>query len=106
MAMTTCRECAKEISDTAKSCPHCGAKVPRTKWWLWIPLGLVVAFLAYGAILSNTPKGKEKAKARDAIALCWQEHERKSLDANTQRFVASTCEMMEQQFRDKYGVNP
>jgi RNA polymerase subunit RPABC4/transcription elongation factor Spt4 len=25
MAIVTCRECSKEISDTASSCPHCGA---------------------------------------------------------------------------------
>lgn len=27
MAMITCRECGKQISDTADICPHCGAKV-------------------------------------------------------------------------------
>jgi len=26
MAMVKCKECGKEISDTAKACPHCGAK--------------------------------------------------------------------------------
>jgi RNA polymerase subunit RPABC4/transcription elongation factor Spt4 len=25
MALIKCFECSKEISDTAKSCPHCGA---------------------------------------------------------------------------------
>lgn len=25
MAMTKCKECGKDISDTAKTCPHCGA---------------------------------------------------------------------------------
>lgn len=48
MALTTCKECSKEISTTAKACPHCGAKVPRTKWWLWVPLGLVALFFGYG----------------------------------------------------------
>jgi cation transport ATPase len=24
MALIRCRECSREISDTAKSCPHCG----------------------------------------------------------------------------------
>lgn len=27
MALTTCKECGKEISDTAKTCPHCGAQI-------------------------------------------------------------------------------
>lgn len=31
MALITCPECKKEISDQAKSCPHCGYKLPKTK---------------------------------------------------------------------------
>lgn len=26
MSIVICNECGKEISDTARSCPHCGAK--------------------------------------------------------------------------------
>lgn len=29
MALVKCRECGKEISNTAKTCPHCGAKISR-----------------------------------------------------------------------------
>lgn len=25
MAMTTCRECSHDVSDLARSCPHCGS---------------------------------------------------------------------------------
>ena len=28
MAMTTCRECGKEVSSEARSCPHCGVSAP------------------------------------------------------------------------------
>lgn len=31
MAMTACHECRKEVSNKAKSCPHCGAKNPGKK---------------------------------------------------------------------------
>ncbi len=27
MAMITCRECGKQVSSTAETCPHCGAKL-------------------------------------------------------------------------------
>ena len=27
MALITCKECGKEVSDAAKTCPHCGAPV-------------------------------------------------------------------------------
>ena len=106
MALITCKECGSEVSTTAKACPKCGAKVPKTKWWLWIPLGLVAAFLLFGALVGNTPEGQAKSQERRAIELCWDEQKRKSLDPGTQRFVASTCEMMERKFQEKYGVKP
>jgi RNA polymerase subunit RPABC4/transcription elongation factor Spt4 len=28
MALRTCKECGKEYSNSAKSCPNCGAKNP------------------------------------------------------------------------------
>lgn len=31
MAVTQCKECRHQISTTARTCPNCGAKVPRTK---------------------------------------------------------------------------
>lgn len=27
MAIRSCRECRKDVSDTARACPHCGADV-------------------------------------------------------------------------------
>lgn len=41
MAMTTCKECKKEVSDSAKTCPHCGAKKPGERWWHAL-FGLVI----------------------------------------------------------------
>jgi len=33
MALTACRECEKEVSTEAKTCPHCGAPYPaRIEW--------------------------------------------------------------------------
>lgn len=66
MALIACGECGKQISDKAASCPHCGApsaakteplplEEPRAarkrRLWLWIPLGLLAAFLVYAALL-------------------------------------------------------
>ncbi|MFP3867742.1 MAG: hypothetical protein ACLFUU_06235 [Desulfobacteraceae bacterium] len=33
MAITTCRECQKEVSTEAQSCPYCGAPHPAEKEW-------------------------------------------------------------------------
>lgn len=106
MALINCKECGTEVSTTAKACPKCGARVPKTKWWLWAPLGLGAAFLTMGAVIGSSPQGQERSRARAAIDLCWEEQERKSLDSGSQRFIAGACEMMESEFRNKYGVNP
>lgn len=106
MALTTCKECGSQISTQARACPKCGAKVPRFKWWLWVPLGLVAAFLGFGALVDNGPQAKEKSTQRAAIKLCWEEQSRKSLDPASQRFVAGACEMMERRFEQAYGVRP
>lgn len=74
-----------------------------------IGIGILVAvavFLTIGIIHGNRPEVKERFQAKDAIELCWKEQSRKSLAPSTQRFVAGTCEKMEDDFRRKYGRNP
>ncbi len=106
MSLMKCAECSAEISTTARSCPQCGARVPKPKLWLWVPLGLVGAFLLFGATVGNTPEANERAHARAVIKTCWGEQARKSLDSGTARFVASTCERLENDFRSKYRAEP
>ncbi len=110
MTMTTCHECSKQISDQANACPSCGAKKQGS--WLWlklllgIPVGLFVFMLLVGSCSQSSGPSDGKAQARDAIKACWEEQSRKSLDPGTARFVASTCEMMEREFRGKYNAQP
>lgn len=106
MAMVTCFECREEISGAAPSCPKCGAKQPRTKWWLWVPLAILAAFFLLGVTVGNSPEAKAKARARDGIAYCRREQERSSLSPGSQQFMASACEQMEKEFEEKYGISP
>jgi len=62
MAMTPCRECGGAISTSARSCPKCGAKVPRTKWWLWVPLGCIALFLGYGFTVPQYQSDARRAR--------------------------------------------
>jgi hypothetical protein len=110
MALVACKECKKEISDSTRICPGCGAAQHMNPWW-WIviaPVGGFVALMVLGSLSSgsSSPEDQAKANKRAAIELCWQEQQRKSLDPSTQRFVAGTCEMMEREFVAKYGVKP
>ncbi|WP_152929669.1 MULTISPECIES: hypothetical protein [Serratia] len=69
-------------------------------------LVVIIVAIAVGDGSSMSPEAKEKSQARDAIKLCWEEHDRKSLDEGAKRFIAGTCEKMEAKFKNKYGVKP
>ena len=46
-----CNSCGKEVADTAKSCPGCGAKVKKPIYkrvWFWVIIVFVVIGLASG----------------------------------------------------------
>lgn len=73
---------------------------------VWVVGIAVVLFFTGGFMLSNSPEGQEKQRMRDAIALCWKDQGRKSLDPSTSRLAAGACEMMERRFVEKYGREP
>lgn len=74
--------------------------------WPWVVGAAVVLFIWWVWSVSNDPVSQEKARARDAIALCWQDQGRKSLTGSEQRFIAGACEMMESSYTRKYGARP
>jgi hypothetical protein len=59
MALLACKECGKEISRSAPTCPNCGHKPRRTSAFTWI----IAFFLGPGVVgaifggASNTPPG-------------------------------------------------
>lgn len=68
-----------------------------------IAIGLFVALHMLGC---SSPAQEAKNKSRMAIKMCWKDYERKSLTEAEKRFIASTCEMMEQKFADTDRVKP
>jgi ribosomal protein L40E len=75
MTLKKCNECEAMISSSAKSCPQCGAKNPKTKLWLWIPLGLVVAFLTFGAMLPEDKARTEAIKFAETVKFMMKDPE-------------------------------
>ena len=71
-------------------------------------VALGVAFLA--VLMKMNPENSAvrdaRYKASSAIKLCWQGYEKKSLDPGTKRLVASVCEKMEGEFKQKYSRDP
>ena len=92
--MIICSECHGNVSDTAATCPHCGAPVAiqlgatasaqdtasadREKagstWWKWVigvPVGLFVLFIVIGLAGGwNTQAGSYSSKAARIDAEC------------------------------------
>lgn len=65
MAMTTCKECGKQVSTEAKACPHCGAAAPaKRKAKSGIGKWLLIVF-AIGLVAMILPK-KDKVAASSA----------------------------------------
>jgi len=109
MALQPCAECGTQISNMAAACPQCGAppaRLRKTKWWLWIPLGLIITFVIFALIVGSSPEAKQRADERIAIELCWRNQKDPALESSTQRFIAGACQKMESDFRDKHGLNP
>ena len=53
--LIACKACSKEISSSAKTCPHCGAKNPQPvykKWWFWTIA--VIILISVAASNNNT----------------------------------------------------
>lgn len=54
MSLIECKECKKQISDKAKTCPHCGAKVKKShpvRLVLMILLGACIGFVIIAALV-------------------------------------------------------
>jgi len=48
MALITCKECKKEISSNASTCPHCGCnRTTASRFWLFFFVVLAVIFILW-----------------------------------------------------------
>jgi hypothetical protein len=72
-------------------------------FFTWAGLALM-AFFTY--IVWFPPKKTAIDHDRDAIAYCWKEYERKSLDPATKLLVAKACEDREAKFTKDYNRTP
>lgn len=67
MALVTCKECGKEVSNKAKTCPSCGAKAPKkTSLLTWLVLILILLGV-YSSFDTTAPSDKADAKANSKI---------------------------------------
>ena len=56
--LTTCKSCGKEVAKSAKSCPHCGAKLR-----MGMGLKLIIGLAVIGALFAFVVPSPDKEKA-------------------------------------------
>ena len=69
MAMTTCKECGKQVSTEAKTCPHCGAVAKKAKGGLGKWLLIVFAIGVVAAVLPKKDKVAASSATPRAVAI-------------------------------------
>lgn len=96
MALIKCKECDNQISDTAKSCPQCGAKLSGiTGCGTMILVGIVI-FVLFAIIAANVPSydnSVDKAKADLANSITQQCASEAGIPANDPQHKITHDEM-------------
>lgn len=59
MALIKCKECGSEVSDSAKTCPKCGAPVPKGTSLLTVIVGFILVMFFIGMISNNMSSNSE-----------------------------------------------
>ena len=82
MALIKCKECSNEVSDSAKKCPHCGAKLKMgfiAKFFLFLLMMFFVGSFLAG--LSQQRKSDELAKMTVEERKVYEENKKKEDEA-------------------------
>jgi hypothetical protein len=68
MSLTKCRECGKDVSTEAKSCPSCGAKPPKPTSVFTLIAGGIFIFFVGGMVVSSNEREKKPALTPEQAA--------------------------------------
>ncbi|MEZ4846734.1 MAG: hypothetical protein R2877_07330 [Bdellovibrionota bacterium] len=69
MALKICKECKKEVSSKAKTCPNCGAPVPQNVGYGTIIALIFVFYIVYLVASSENKPPVAKTKSPKELAL-------------------------------------
>ena len=92
MALVKCKECKKEVSDSAKICPHCGVKDPAvTKAQMFVGLLIFIALVFGVSQCSSDDESSVQPKLSDTECMkdlqCWGNKSSYSATAYCEPFI-------------------
>lgn len=111
MALIACKECSGQVSETAATCPHCGAPVAVADkhkngsawpWLIGLPIGLAIL-----AMLATAPMSPEQRSDKNLYKHCLSDLE--SLDrarSPVAAIKADLCERFRADYIKKWGSTP
>jgi hypothetical protein len=86
MALVACKECGKEISKKAETCPHCGFKPKKTSLFSWIVTILIAIPVLLGIVISAGKSNSSSSVATKSPQELAAERQR-SLDSNRESYA-------------------
>lgn len=102
MSLRPCKECGKEVSTKAASCPNCGAKVPRQFGVIGALFALFVGWILFSCVGEHQKREiAQNNKPAEQVS-----RESKEKDAEVRRFAAATVaeEAVKRAVRDPDSV--
>lgn len=76
--LINCKDCGKEISKKAKTCPHCGAKVKKKKIGLGIVIGIIALFIIVSAASNGSKTNSNNVSQKSTSANSSTKKDKKS----------------------------
>lgn len=69
MAIVACKECGKDVSDKAATCPSCGVRLKASRMWVVLitVMALVVAFFVAGALIDAPETAEKKFRPQQIV---------------------------------------
>lgn len=96
MSIIKCKECGKEISDKAASCPHCGYKPYQPSGCLVVII-IGAVFLVVASVMPSSPKPKEPFNpTATASGLCMLQVKQQLNDPGSAEFEHSSSTIVSQ----------
>ncbi len=82
MALIKCEECGKEISEEARTCPNCGAKLKTNRnnilkqWWFWFIIVIIIIVTVLIIVLTNKKENTRKSKGIGSSGISKEEFDK------------------------------